>query len=281
MQGVTVASLHVYPLKAARGLEVSEARITPFGFEHDRRFMVVDEKGRFLTQRTHPALALVHVRVAGSDGTSLTLSAPRLDRVATGPVTVTVPGSAAPRRTVRVWGDTCEVVAVADKSVEAFLSAVCKEPVGLVYMPDDCKRPVDDKYAAPDDRVSFADGFPFLVTTTGALDTLNAALVGEGSDAVPMARFRPNIVLQADGPFPEDGWARVRIGTVEFELPKGCTRCTVITVDQDTGVVGKEPLATLAKVHSRDKKVIFGQNAIARGSGIVRVGDSVEVLEQA
>ena len=265
----TVTALHVYPVKSARGLSVGAALVGDRGFEHDRRFMVVDRAGLFVSQRTAPRLALVEVWL---DGDTLRIAAP-----GAGVLPVPLRPVAGPPRTVDVWGDRAQAIALGDEAARyfsAFLGLDCE----LVYMPDASRRPIHAAYAPASgaDRVSFADGFPFLLTTTESL----ADLASRGA-AVPMDRFRPNLVVTGAPPFAEDGWRRIRVGPVVFHVVKPCARCAIITIDQRSGIpVGPEPLATLATYRrGTESDVLFGQNLVHEGRGAISVGDSVDVLE--
>ncbi|HLL52799.1 MAG TPA: MOSC N-terminal beta barrel domain-containing protein [Myxococcaceae bacterium] len=261
-----VSSLFVYPVKSARGLAVPRARVSDRGFAWDRRFMVVDPEGSFLTQRELPRLALVEVALGEG---RLTLRAP--GQLA---LEVPLPPDTGARREVEVWGDVCPagVIPGAGAWLEGFLGTPCE----LVYMPDEVRRPTpaDSARAGAADRVGFADAFPFLLTTTASLEEL----ARRGAD-VPMDRFRPNLVVSGCEPFAEDGWRRIRVGGVVFHVVKPCDRCATTTVDQATGETGKEPLRTLASFRRREGKVYFGQNLLHEGSGEVAVGDPVVVLD--
>jgi uncharacterized protein YcbX len=140
-------------------------------------------------------------------------------------------------------------------------------------MPDDTRRAVDPRYAAPDDIVGFADGFPYLLATEASLAALNAKLVAP----VPMDRFRPNVVVSGTEAFAEDDWARVTIGRQGFRVAKPCGRCVITTVDQATGQKGTEPLKTLATFRKRGEKVLFGQNLIPDGEGTLCIGDVIAI----
>jgi uncharacterized protein YcbX len=155
------------------------------------------------------------------------------------------------------------------------LSAALGTECGLVHMPESTLRQVDQAYAAPGERVAFADAFPLLLLTTASIDELNRRL----DKPVTVRRFRPNLLVSSAQPHAEDTWLRIRIGSVEMRLAKPCARCAITTVDPDTGIAGKEPLRTLATYRSRAGKVFFGQNAIHAGAGTLRVGARVEVLE--
>jgi uncharacterized protein len=267
---VTVTALHVYPVKSARGLAVDDAEVGDRGFEGDRRFMVVDARGRFLTQRKLPRMALLEVAL--EDGGA------RLRLSAEGAGGFTVPSRPergqlhTVTRTVEVWRDRVLALALGPEPA-AWLSRFLGVPCALVYMPEATQRRVDPDYAPEDARVGFADGFPFLLASTDSL----AELARRGAD-VPMSRFRPNLVVSGAAPFAEDTWKTVRIGEVTFEVCKPCSRCAITTTDQLTGVVGQEPLATLRTFRRAGREVRFGQNLVHRGRGHVRVGDGVTTL---
>lgn len=258
----TVTALSVYPVKSARGVAVAEAEVGDRGFEGDRRFMIVDAAGRFLTQRTLPRMALLEV--AFDDGARLRLSA-----AGAGGITVPRRPESGETRTVEVWRDRVEALGVGPEPA-AWLSRFLGVPCALVYMPDASERAVDPAFAPPDARVGFADGFPFLLASTDSL----GELARRGAD-VPMSRFRPNIVVSGAEPFAEDTWKTVRIGEVTFAVCKPCGRCAITTTDQLTAEVGREPLQTLATFRRTGREVRFGQNLVQQGRGKVRVGDGV------
>jgi uncharacterized protein YcbX len=261
-----VSQLVIYPIKSCRGIEVEQAQVGATGFEHDRKWMVVGDDGRFLSQREHHRLALVRVQLAGD---RLRLDAPGLNALE-----VISDGGAVPTSRVQVWDDECAAV---DEGAEAarWLSQHLGCEARLVRMADDDARPLGSSTAQPGDRVSFADGFPFLLISSASLDGLNRRL----SLPVPMDRFRPNIVIDRCEPHAEDGWNRVLIGEVPFRCAKPCARCVVTTVDQATGERGREPLRTLSTYRTVDGQVLFGQNLVHEGRGLIRVGDPVEVLD--
>jgi hypothetical protein len=266
----TLSSIHVYPLKSAAGLAMNEADVERRGLAGDRRWMLVDGEGTFLSQRSHPRLALIDVEATPG---GLHLAAP--DRP---PIDVPRPDGSAERRTVSVWGDAVEA-ALASDAAHAWCADFLDVDVRLVHMPDASRRAVDAEYATRDDDVvSFADGYPLLLTTTASLADLNDRL-----DApLPMDRFRPNVVVDGAEPWAEDAWRRVRIGGVAFRAVKPCGRCAVTTTDQQTAVRGKEPLKTLATFRrgAETGKVYFGWNLIPETTGRLRAGDAVDVLER-
>lgn len=265
MSNITVSGLFVYPIKGTRGIELSRAHITPLGLQYDRRFLLVDPQGEFLTQREHPSLALVETSI---EADSLVVRAPGQD-----PLRLPIRPEGAPDRAVRVWNDQCRASFVGKTAAEYF-STYLQRPVELVFMPDTEGRTVDTQYAKRGEKVNFADGFPFLLTTEESLADLNARLI----DGVPMNRFRPNIVVRGAPPWAEDTWTHLSIGNVVFQSCKPCQRCQVITIDQATGIRGKDPLATLSTFRARSNKVYFGWNLVAEGEGELHVGDRVNLI---
>ena len=260
-----VADLFVYPIKSCGGIAVESAEVDAFGFRNDRRWMVVDENGRFLTQRTLPLLATI--RAAVSDG--------RLSLRAEGWGSLAVeafPETAAAER-VTVWRDTVDALPVGEEA-DAWLTSVLGRPARLVWMPNSTMRPPKRDPAGVSPRISFADAYSFLVVSRESLDALNARLV----IPLPMNRFRPNIVVEGAGPFAEDGWKVIRIGEIELDATGPCARCATTTTDQETGARGLEPLRTLATFRRDGSEVLFGQNANHRGTGTIRRGDPVEIL---
>lgn len=256
-----LAEIRVHPIKSLRGVAVPAARVRPAGLEHDRRFMLVDDAGRFVSQREEPRLARLGMELV--DGGY---------RVTSDAAALVVPVShEGPRVRVQVW--SAEVEAAVYEPGGAFFSRAIGRPLRLVYLPDDVVRDAGS-HARPGDRVSFADAYPYLVIGQASLDLLNAKQPGP---PLPMTRFRPNFVVTGSEPHAEDGWARVRIGEVWFRGAGRCDRCVMTTLDPLTGEKGPEPLRTLASYRREDGKVWFGQNLVPEGDGVVRVGDAVLV----
>jgi uncharacterized protein YcbX len=272
-----LASISRYPVKSTAGHEVTEAEVQPWGLAGDRRYVITDESGAVLTARQEPRL-LACVPVL--DGGALTLTGPHAD-----PLTVIPTGT---RSVVHLPRTSVEVTDCGDDAA-AWLSGLAERPVRLRWLDDPARRPVDPMYGRPEDRVSLADAFPLLLTTTASLARLNewiagtALELGEEPRPLPMRRFRPNVVIDGVAEaFAEDEWKRLRIGEVEFRVSKGCDRCVLTTVDTTTYRKGKEPLRTLARHRKRDGKVWFGVNLIPDlipGTyGRVAQGDPVLVL---
>ncbi|SEG90096.1 hypothetical protein SAMN05216223_12179 [Actinacidiphila yanglinensis] len=271
----TVGALHVYPVKSLRATSTPTAVVEPWGLAGDRRWMLVDAAtGKAVTQREDPRLALLHTALTGGGG--LRVTAPGRD-----PLDVAVPAHA-PLETARIFSGQVEV-RPADEPACAWFSDHLGSPVRLVHLDrPELRRPIDPDYAGPGETVSFADGFPLLVTTTASLDALNHLIAGgdrphEGP--LPMDRFRPNAVIDGTAPWAEDGWRRIRIGEVVFRVPKDCARCVVTTTDQATGRRGQEPLRTLARHRNFGARLVFGQNLVPETSGTLHVGDPLTVME--
>jgi uncharacterized protein YcbX len=260
--GVQLTALTIYPIKACKGISLEAARVTRRGLEHDRRFVIVDTAGRFVTQREHARLALVSTAIEGD--------ALRVSAEGHGQFVVPLDAVEGARSAATVWSSTLEVPRAGAESA-AFFSEFLGFSCELAYMPDDVLRPVSEKYGLPDHIVSFADAFPFLLATEASLADLNARL----DEPLPMNRFRPNLVVDGVEPWAEERWPELRIGDIGFRNPKGCDRCVVTTVDQTTAAKGAEPLRTLAKFRMRENKVYFGVNLVPLSVGELRVGDAV------
>ncbi|GAA3378835.1 MOSC domain-containing protein [Streptomyces sannanensis] len=266
-------SLHVHPVKSVAGHAPDEAVVEPWGLAGDRRWMLVDTRGKAVTQRQYARLALASA--APLPGGGLGLSAPGRE-----PLTVEVPESAG-TVVVEIFGTKVEAVPAAPQA-HAWFSDWLGAEVELVHLDDPAtRRPVDPEYALPGETVSFADGYPLLVTTTSSLDALNSLIAqGDHPDEgpLPMNRFRPNIVVSGTAPWSEDRWTRISIGEVTFRVARMCGRCIITTTDQRTAERGKEPLRTLARHRRFDDRLVFGQHLVPERTGVIRIGDPVRVL---
>jgi uncharacterized protein YcbX len=261
---LSLTGIHLYPVKGAAGLSQRSCTLDSFGIVHDRRWMVVDTEGGFLSQRTQPRMALMSPRI---EGDALCLEAPGMPALH-----LPVEGAGGEEIEVRIWRDRVRARVVAS-GAEAWLCDFLDRPARLVHMGPEEWRGTDPRYAEGS-RVSFADGYPLHLLSEESLADLNERL----DDPVPMNRFRPNLVVRGMGPYMEDRWRRLRIGEVELKVVKPCARCAVITVDQSEGVAHREPLATLSSYRSSEGKVYFGQNVVHLGAGRLEVGERVEVL---
>jgi uncharacterized protein YcbX len=264
-----IIGLFYYPVKSLPGTSLVQANVDGLGLAGDRRWMVVDETGMFLTFRDHPVMASIVVTV-NEEGIILS-------HAVFGSIQVRTPERRAPEASVTVWKDTVNAL-VADDAAHVFLSRIFQKSVRLVYLSDPKARRVDQDFGRSDDHTSFADAFSVLLTTTASLDALNHQL----ASPVEMRRFRPNIVVEATIPWAEDTWRLVRTGNVQLRVVKSCARCVMTTRDPDTGIQTdpQEPLRSLAKIHRSPRgKISFGQNLMPDGAGALHVGDAIEVLE--
>lgn len=258
-----LSGIFVYPIKACGGIALERSDVVERGLAYDRRYMLVDRDGKFISQREVNRLCLVRTRLVGErllvDGPNQPeLELPRQPR----------DGSLAPCG-YRVWGSTGSALRHAEGS--RWFSELLNDEVSLVYMPDDERRAVNPERARPGDIVSFADGYPLLLISEASLSDLNARL----PSPVGMRQFRPNLVISGCDPYAEDSSTRVRIGNLTFRGVKRCDRCVVTTIDPDTAARSKEPLRTLSQYRQAEGKVWFGMNLIQDGPGSVSVGDPV------
>lgn len=264
---LSLSAIHVYPIKSCAALSPALAEVQARGLQGDRRWMIVDATLRFVTGRQQPRLTLLQAQPL-ADG--LQLQAPGM-----APLHLREPAPTQARLAVQVWRSAVEALP-ADAAADAWLSEYLQAPARFVYMDAAARRSVDPQYARPDDEVSFADGFPLLLIGEASLQDLNTRL----RKPVQMLNFRPNLVVAGGAPYDEDGWRRIRIGEIELDVVKSCSRCVFTTVDPQLGQrdADGEPLRTLASYRRQDGGVMFGQNLIARGHGRLRCGDRLEVL---
>jgi len=268
-----ITDLFIYPFKSARGIAMPQARIDAMGLGGDRRMMLVDPSGHFITQRELPELARLTALPAAA---YLTL---RLDD---GREMMVAPPQSEDRMDVAIWRSIVSA-AVAHDSANDTLSEWFGRPVKLVFIDGDSRREASAEWAGENSPMGFADGYQILVTTTGSLRALNEDMARHGEGEVGMDRFRPNIVLDCDEPFAEDAWTGLEIGGIRFDFVKPCPRCIMTTQDQQTGSrEGANPMPAMGRLRmSADRRVpgpLFGWNAVPRGEGLVRVGDAVTVL---
>lgn len=270
-----VSELNIYPLKSARRITVPAARVEASGLSGDRRMMLVDPSGHFITQRELPALARL---VALPQATHLHLS------LAGGPEMMVAPPHPERRMDVAIWKSIVSA-AVADDSVNQRLSDWFGREMKLVFFDGEASRTASADWAGPASPVTFADGYQVLITTTASLAALNADMAAHGEDAVGMERFRPNIVIETEQSWAEDHWAAIEIGGICFDLVKPCARCIMTTQDQESGSrEAANPMPAMGRIRmSADRRVpgpLFGWNAVPRGEGRLALGDAVRVIEK-
>ncbi|NKI17204.1 MOSC domain-containing protein [Spongiibacter sp. KMU-166] len=263
---LVVTAVYRYPVKSLAAAPCDALTVDEWGPSGDRRWLVVDDHGRFVTQRQLPKMCRIYAQVQGrqlllrdlDDGASIVIEQPE----ANGSLT-----------TATVWRDQVESRDAGDE-VAQWLSDRLGRRLRLFHLPAQVHRQVDLDYAPAGVRVSYADGFPFLICHGASLRFLQQEL-GRPLD---MQRFRPNIVIDGAEAFAEGGWRSLAINGVEFDLVKPCSRCAIPTIALESGEKEADVFPLLRKFCQTDSGVIFGQNAIHRGSGVIGVGDVVELL---
>jgi uncharacterized protein len=259
-----LSQIYVYPVKSLSGIRVEKWPVDKTGLRYDRKWMLVDEHGQFLSQRRLPRMALIKTRIAED---RLILSAPGQDDI-----TLPLHGNNGDDLDVEIWADRC-IAKTTHSQADDWFSRFLDSPCRLVYHPDDRVRQVDPNYATDSDQTAFSDGFPFLIVSEASLRALNQAMNLD----LPMIRFRPNLVVSDCEDYAEDRWRQITINGISFRLPKPCSRCSVPTIDPETALSSKEPLATLARLRNWRNKVYFGQNALHNGTGTLSVGNPIEI----
>lgn len=259
-------NIFIYPVKSLSGISLITSIAQQRGFKYDRRWMVVDENNKFITQRVEHKLALLNTEIFNKEIRISHKIFP--DQKISIPLTEPISQNI----TVSIWDDVVE--AIHNEEYDLWFSNYLEKPCKLVFLPETSKRPVDQRYAQHAEQVSFADAFPYLLISQASLDDLNSKL----PQAVPMNRFRPNLVIKDTSAFEEDTWSEIMIGEVHFKVAKPCARCILTTVNQETGAKETEPLKTLAQYRSVNNKILFGQNLIALNEGKISVNDPIKII---
>lgn len=269
-----LSEIYIYPVKSLGGIRLKTANITARGLENDRRFMLVDENGRFLSQREHPQLAIFKTEIEAEslkitnkkDGSTLKIS---LQYSQNHEITQLL--------NVQIWDDETSAIEISNEATNWFTEAL-GIVARLVYMPEESQRKTDAQYSLTGEEItSFSDGYPILIIGQSSLNDLNNRL----ENPVNINRFRPNFVFTDGEPFEEDAWHEFTVGNVRFFGVKPCARCIMTTIDQETGEKkGKEPLLTLNKYRKAGNKILFGQNVLISKLGTVSVGDDVTILSR-
>lgn len=265
-----LSEIFIYPVKSLGPIRLTQADVEERGLRYDRRWLIIDDNNRFVTQRSYPEMALIEVTITDS---GLQLRHRTRDL---GILSVPFYPETFDLLIVTVWDDQMEAVIVNDAS-NRWLSEALGFSARLVYLPDTSPRPADPNYAPFEANVSFADGFPFLIIGQSSLDDLNTRL----PEPVSMIRFRPNLVFEGGLPYDEDQWYEFSIGKLTLYGVKPCARCILTTVDPEKGEMeGKEPLKTLSTYRKRNNKIFFGQNVMTNQTGSIKVGDEVQVISR-
>ncbi|CAN5356422.1 MOSC domain-containing protein [soil metagenome] len=263
----SLQDIFIYPVKSLGGIALNESFAENRGLQFDRRWMLIDKNNNFLTQRKLSEMALIEVSIS-NDVLEINHKTRKLPTLK---VPLTISNSATQK--VTVWSDQVSAPVMEDNDIQEWFFEALHEKVRMVFMDDKASRPVDPEYAINGELVSFADGFPFLVTNQASLDDLNNRL----EMPVPMQRFRPNLVIAGAQPFEEDNWNEIQIGAALFKVVKPCGRCVVTTIDQKTAEKGTEPLKTLSTFRKFGSKIIFGQNMVLIKPGLIVKENEIKV----
>ena len=259
-----VEALIIYPIKSLQGIKVPKAKILEKGFQYDRRWMLVDENGKFITQRKHPLLSHFLVTIINDQI--------EVNHPSKGSILIPLILQQTNEEEVTIWDDSTIGYAAA-KEINIWFTEAIGMKCSLVFMPENGKRQVDPSHVNIETTVSFADGYPYLILGQSSMEDLNSKMV----TPLPIDRFRPNIIFSGGIPYEEDQWNSLKIGNVDFQGIKPCVRCVFTTIDQTTGKLGKEPLKTLNTYRKVGNGVIFGLNAIPLSTGTIRRGDVIVV----
>lgn len=264
MDTYKLEEIWIYPVKSLGGIRLPSAKVMEKGLQYDRRYMLVDESNKFITQRAFPLMSQFKLENPGEsflirfEGDSI--------EIPKSPVSI------GDHFDATIWDDTVEVAELS-KEVSHWFSQKMKLTCKLVFFPEGNDRLVDQAYATNQKHVSLADGYPFLIIGQRSLDDLNSRL----GEPVSMKRFRPNLVFSGGEPFAEDSWREFTIGDNRFINLKLCARCVLTTIDPETGKQGAEPLATLATFRRIDNKVNFGANLVAVDHNMIKEGDKIQI----
>lgn len=268
MNSPILQNINVYPIKSSAGIELSNSWVEELGLAFDRRFVVASPEGEFFTARTQPTLCLIQANLTA---TGMVITAPNMPAL-----TIEYHKLSPNYVAVRVWNDTINAQQCLE-NINQWFSRYLEQPCQLLFFGADSQRFVKNKSS----QVGFADGYPLLLISQASLDSLNSQYSSD-TPTIAMAQFRPNIVVNNCDAFAEDTWQHIRIGEVEFEITKPCTRCIFTTINPQTSEQHRqqEPLKTLKNFRQvANGDILFGQNLLALNQGQIKRGDSVEVLK--
>lgn len=256
-----IEQLNIYPIKGLGGIQVQSALALERGFKNDRRFMLVDAQGTFISQRSHTEMALFKTSIIGD-----------MVKVAYKNESILLDTRQEEGETIEttVWEHSVNTIKVGKEASEWF-SEQLGQSCTLVKMNQASHRNKVLSKAPDNTQVSLADGYPYLLLGTASVELLNSKL----ENPVGMDRFRANIIVNTKVAHEEDDLDRCEINQLAFRVIKPCARCQVITIDQQLGIKSKEPLKTLSTYRKEENKVYFGANMVCMESGVVKVGDKI------
>ena len=266
MSSHVLSQIFIYPVKSLPGISLEESIVEERGLKYDRRWMLVDNDNKFITQRYYPQMVFINVKI---DGGNLYFShKSKFD--------LRISLNEFPQKTenVQIWDDYCNA-RIYDEEVNNWFSDAIGAECKLAYMPNITSRKTSTKYYKKSKDVSFADGYPYLIIGESALEYLNSKL----DKPVKMIQFRPNLVFSGGKEHEEDRWKEIKIGKINFAVVKPCARCVITTIDTENGNKNKEPLSTLSRYRNFNNKILFGQNAIASSEGLLKLGDKITLIK--
>ncbi len=265
---IVVSQLYIYPVKSLGAVPLKTMQLIAGGPAWDRRWMIVNAQGHFITQREYPKLAQVEVKLELKSAT-IHLSAPQAE-----PLSLSLVASNELTQPVVIWNDSVLAVyggELAERWISAYLGVAAR----FVYMPDSALRVVNQDFAQTGDAVSFADGFPLLLIGEASLQAFNSHL----DQPIAMQRFRPNIVVSGASAYAEDSWCQLRIGSVDCRVVKPCARCVIPSINPATAQQEPQVARALARHRRGHGGVYFGQNLIHQANGNISTGDTIDLLE--
>lgn len=271
MDKYILSEINIYPVKSLGGISLKESIVEKRGLQYDRRWLLVGkEDNMFITQREINTLCLFRPAF-DNDGFKITNI--------THSTSVNIPFAieTGEKAAVTVWGDTIEAIHYSNE-IDKWFSDIINYDCKLMYMPDTSKREADKDFAVGDDIVSFADAFPFLIIGQSALDNYNNI----SGNNFKMNRFRPNLVFTGGEAHLEDTWKKFNINNTDFYSVKQCSRCNITTIEQETGIMGKEPLKTLATYRNFNNKIKFGTYCVPgelNEDSTLKIGTELNILE--
>jgi len=272
MENYILSEINIYPVKSLGGILLNESKIEQRGLQYDRRWVLVDENNRFISQREIHKLCLFRLSFE-NNGFKIT------NDEYSSAINIPFGVQSGRNANVTVWDDTCSAIhysAEADKWISDIIGSNCR----LMYMPDSCKREVNKDFVIDNDIVSFVDAFPILILGQSSMDNYNKI----SGNNFKINRFRPSLVFKGGEAHDEDRWKKFTLNETEYNVIKPCSRCEITTVEQETGIAGKEPLATLAKYRKQGHRILFGMYVLTgklNENSIVKVGSEIEVDKEA
>ncbi len=265
--------IYIYPIKSLGGVRLEKCKVTIRGLENDRRFMLTNMEGQFLTQRKLPQMALFTLNIEG-DRMKISFKGQLKESLEIPLRPTQFQGT----QNVRIWRDIC-TGSIMGKAVNKWFSKKLNRNCQLVYMAEDSRRPIDEKYRKSGEIVSFADGYPYLLLGQASINDLNKRL----KRPIPIDRFRANLIFSDGKPFEEDQWQYFKIGKLTFRGVKPCARCNIPNINQKTARIEKEPNKTLATFRRFGNKIYVGQNVcwekdLSNGKNMIEIGDQLVLV---